>query len=59
MKINDLYIIIGELKQINVLQANLVSRIKLSGDTAGIHIKQRRAFEKLKKLLEKYDKNDK
>lgn len=58
MKVNDLFLIVRELKQIIILQANLLATIKLIDDKHSVYREQLQAFENLQKIVEEYEQFD-
>jgi hypothetical protein len=56
MKVDDLYSIVRELKQIHILQANLLTDIKTHGGNSELYNKQLYVYDSLHKVLENYDK---
>jgi len=56
MKVSDLYVIVRELRAINILQADLLDLLEQDGKGSSIYKEQKEAYQRLNELLRHYEK---
>lgn len=58
MNVDDLYLIIRELRQLNVLQSNLLESLGTDPQAAAVYQAQQQAQQLLQELVRRYERYD-
>lgn len=58
MNVADLYLIVKELREVSVLQANMLEVFAAEGAKSTLYMKQQDTHARLEELLESYEKYD-
>jgi hypothetical protein len=56
MNVSDLYLIIRELREITILQSNMLEIFAAEGEQAPLYLEQKKVYARLKELLSNYEK---